>query len=288
MQKITSSVLAITMAMLVGMGTFVPSALAEEENPYANDFPSYEEWVENPRNGAAAIPNDRMRMQEYERQKQAYRPKFSDRLKQENPRALETIKESEKGVFATGNKQQRSIEEMPRVAVMYVNNAKTTYDEQIDSLIVENLTKCIDADTYQYIDGTPYIEILKKFGIVDLTTAERSDILDAFAGEDVDYVVFMQINPFLRKDKMTFFTVGKEMTADVPFKIIDVLNNRYLYSGRFTEVAKDSSMLGGIGNKSVALKSVVSVNEQIASVLSARLPKDKPVFIKRSRISIAK
>lgn len=145
---------------------------------------------------------------------------------------------------------------MPKVAVMYINNSQTTYNDEIDQLVLNNLAKAVDYDTYQYIDGKPYIERLSKIGIVDITTAERADIIDAFEGEDIDYAVFVQIDPFIRKDKVTFFTVGKEMTANVPFKIIDVKNNKYLYNGKFTEIAKDSSMIGGIGNKSVSIEAI--------------------------------
>ena len=167
---------------------------------------------------------------------------------------------------------------MPKVAVLYVNNAKTSYDDEIDQLLLGNLAKCIPSSKYQYIDGTPYLERLNKIGIVDLTTAERADIVEAFSGDDVDYVVFMEIEPFIRKDKLTFFTVGKEMTATLPLKVIDLLNNRYLYNGKFVEKATDSSMMGGIGNKSVSNKALMKINEQVASVLSVRLPAEKPIM----------
>lgn len=65
------------------------------------------------------------------------------------------------------------------------------------------------------------------------------------------------------------------MTANVPFKIIDVKNNKYLYNGKFTEIAKDSSMIGGIGNKSVSIEAIEKVNEKILSVIDVRLPKEK-------------
>lgn len=168
-----------------------------------------------------------------------------------------------------------NLENMPKVAVLYINNSQTTYNDEIDEIMINMLKDIVDYDTYQYIDGAPYIERLSKIGIVDITTAERADIIDAFEGEDIDYAIFLQVDPFIRKDKVTFFTVGKEMTAFVPFKIIDIKNNRYLYNGKFTEIAKDSSMLGDIGNKSVAIKALTAVKEKIASVIDVRLPKTK-------------
>ncbi len=142
---------------------------------------------------------------------------------------------------------------MPKVVILYVNNAKSTYDDEVDKKIKTNLEKAISPEKYLIIEGAPYIEKLKKAGIVDIATAERADIIAAFAGEDIDYVVFLEVQPFIARDKMTFFTIGKDITATVPFKMIDVVNNKYLYNGKFTEKASDSSALGGIGNKSVAM-----------------------------------
>lgn len=141
------------------------------------------------------------------------------------------------------------------------------------------MEKCINDDKYIYINGEPYIEKLNKVGIVDITTAERADIVDAFEGEDVDYVVFIEVQPFVARDKITFFTVGKDITTTVPLKIIDLINGKYLYNGKFTEKASDSTMIGGIGNKSVAMKALNKINEQITSVLIARLPEEKPVAV---------
>ena len=161
---------------------------------------------------------------------------------------------------------------MPKVVILYVNNAKSTYDDEVDKKIKTNLEKTISPEKYLIIEGAPYIEKLKKAGIVDIATAERADIIAAFAGEDIDYVVFLEVQPFIARDKMTFFTIGKDITATVPFKMIDVVNNKYLYNGKFTEKASDSSALGGIGNKSVAMKALDKINGQINATIAERLP----------------
>lgn len=173
----------------------------------------------------------------------------------------------------------KRMENMPKVAVLYVNNAETTYNDKVDGVVLGNLEKCINDDKYIYINGEPYIEKLNKVGIVDITTAERADIVDAFEGEDVDYVVFIEVQPFIARDKVTFFTVGKDITTTVPLKIIDLVNGKYLYNGKFTEKASDSTMIGGIGNKSVAMKALNKINEQITSVLTVRLPEEKSVAV---------
>jgi len=166
-------------------------------------------------------------------------------------------------------------EEKPQVAVLYVNNAKTTYDADVDSSILNNLAKCINPQKYVYVNGTPYIEKLKKAGIDDISMAERADIVEAFSGEGIDYIVFVEVQPLTRKEKMSFFTYGIDITAIVPFKVIDLVNGKYLYNGKFSEKASDSTAFGNLGNKAIALKAIGKINQQIATVLSSRLPAGK-------------
>ncbi len=192
---------------------------------------------------------------------------FSERL-------TERLNGGEKAEIKSA-RQTAKLENMPKVAVMYINNSQTTYNNDIDQSILKNLAKAVDCNTYQYIDGKTYIDSLNKIGIADITTAERADIINVFKGDDIDYAIFLQVDPFIRKDKVTIFTVGKEMTAIVPFKIIDVKNNRYIYNGKFTEMAEDGSVFGDVGSKSVALKALEKVNEKAASIIDTRLPKTK-------------
>ena len=58
----------------------------------------------------------------------------------------------------------------------------------------------------------------------------------------------------------------------MPIKIIDVKQNVYIYNGKFTEIAKDSSAVGGIGNKSVALKALRHTLEKMNAVVAERMP----------------
>ena len=119
------------------------------------------------------------------------------------------------------------------------------------------------------------MEKLAKIGFVDISSAERTDIVDAFAGDGVDYCIYLEVQPFVARDKVTFFTIGKDMTTSVPFKMIDLVNGKYLYVGKFAEKASDSTMIGGIGNKSVAIKALDTVGQKIASIIDVRLPKTK-------------
>lgn len=100
-------------------------------------------------------------------------------------------------------------------------------------------------------------------------------------GENIDYAVFVEIQPMVRKEKMHFFNYGIEMTTQIPFKIIDVVNNKYLYNGKFVEKGEDSTSFGGLGNKGVVLKALEKANQQMGIVLESRLPETKAVKVEK-------
>lgn len=160
-----------------------------------------------------------------------------------------------------------------RVGVVYVNDAHTTFDKRIDKFVLKNLHECIPSPYYQYIDGESFKNKLLRYGLQDLATAERIDIMDALAGENLDYLVYMEIQPVSTKSKATVFSKGKSAIVTAPFKIIDFRNNRTLFNGKITEQGKTTVMMGKIGNKSVVLEGVKRVNEQVKDILSQRLPK---------------
>lgn len=167
------------------------------------------------------------------------------------------------------------MDRLPKVAVMYVNNSQTDFYKAIDKEIMKNFKVILNPYVYQFIDGTPYLEALADMGIEDLTTAERADILDAYEGSDIDYIIFLQIEPMLRKDKVTTFTKGKEMTAVAPFKILDLKNRKALYNGRVTRVGDRSTVFFKLGNKSVALEAIELINDKVNYEIKKRLPKYK-------------
>lgn len=171
--------------------------------------------------------------------------------------------------FAAGDEAKKP--EKVSVALMFVNNAKTTYDNELTEKMMKNFSEVLD-NSYNVIPGQRFIELLYKTGISDIATAERGDILDVFKGETIDYVLFAELQPFVRKERYTFFTQGIDMTAVIPVKIIDLKTGKYLYNGKFTEFASDSTMLGMVGNKSVSLKALDKVIEKINPVIKVRLP----------------
>ena len=125
---------------------------------------------------------------------------------------------------------------------------------------MKNFKVILNPYIYQFIDGTPYMKQLAEMGIEDLTTAERADILDAYEGSDIDYVIFLQIEPMWRKDKVTTFSKGKEMTAVAPFKMLDIKNRKALYNGRITRVGETSTMFFKLGNKSENITVIISIS----------------------------
>lgn len=162
-------------------------------------------------------------------------------------------------------------ESKKKIALLFVNNAKSTFDAELNTMVTDNFDAILKPK-YEVLPGAKYVELLNKVGIADITTAERADIMSVVKGEDVDYIFFAELQPFVRKEKITYFTYGLDMTAIVPVKIIDVKQNVYIYNGKFTELAKDSSAFGGIGNKSVALKALRATLDKMNSVVAARLP----------------
>ena len=164
---------------------------------------------------------------------------------------------------------------LPKVAVMYVNNAQVDFYKDVDEEIMDNFKQILDPYKYQFIDGTPYVEALAEMGIEDIVTAERADILDIYEGSDIDYIIFLQLEPMLRKDKVTTFTKGKEVTATAPFKILDVQRKKALYNGRITRVGDKSKAFFKMGNKSVTLEAVELINEKVNYEIGKRLPLTK-------------
>lgn len=163
----------------------------------------------------------------------------------------------------------------PKVAVLYVNNAKSTYDDAVDKEIFKYLNAALPEQIYDLVDGAPFLEKLNQMGYMDLSMAERTDYVEAFAGTDVDYCLYLEIQPFVARDKVTFFTIGKDITTAVPFRIINLGTGRYIYTGKYTEKASDSTVVGGIGNKSVALKAIGHVGEMLMVEIQNRLPKTR-------------
>ena len=178
--------------------------------------------------------------------------------------------------YNAGDKGAAAIER-PKVVILYVNHAKSTYDDAVDKEIFKYLNAALPEREYELVDGEPFIEKLNNMGYMDLSMVERADYTDAFAGENIDYCIYLEVQPFVARDKVTFFTVGKDITTAVLFRMVNLGTGRYIYNGKYTEKASDSTMIGGIGNKSVALKAIDSVGEKMLAEIKERLPKERSI-----------
>lgn len=156
------------------------------------------------------------------------------------------------------------------VVTIYVNNAKSTYDDEITKKMTERFNAKLTK--YDVYPGEKYIQKLNKIGVTDITVAERSDIVQVFAEDGIDYVVYAEVQPPIFKHWISLFNQGVAATVTIPVKIIDVKGNRYLYNGKFTEQADNSSMLGGVGTKAAVLMAMDKIFVNSDEVLVDRLP----------------
>ncbi len=160
----------------------------------------------------------------------------------------------------------------PRVGVLYVNHAKSTYDGAIDRKLLKNLKKTLSTK-YEFVRADA--KRLEDLGMTDLAMAERRDIIDAFRNERFDYILCLEVEPLIRKERVSVFTTGIDITVTVPFKLIRVAEDRYLYNGKFVELQSDSTFIGSVGNKSVTLKALNKVNKKINQVLREKMDAGK-------------
>ena len=159
------------------------------------------------------------------------------------------------GVQGSDKVSQEQGGKLPRVAFLYVNNAKTDYDAEIDAKILEHMKK-VAAGRWILVAGDAYKDKLAAMGIQSVTMAERADILAVTKDSDADALLVVEIEPFTVRDVMTFFTVGKKVTTSIPVKAIDRHTGLYLYNGKFVEMGQDNTMIGALGNKSVSMKAL--------------------------------
>ena len=159
---------------------------------------------------------------------------------------------------------------LPRVMVLYVNNAKTDYNAEIDTKIMDHL-KQLATNRWVLVPGDLCKDKLASMGIQSFTMAERADILSAAKDSETDAILLVEVEPFNVRDVMTFFTVGKKVTTSIPVKAIDKNTGLYVYNGKFVEMGQDNTMVGGIGNKSVIMKALDQFLVKFDDTIPAKL-----------------
>lgn len=160
----------------------------------------------------------------------------------------------------------------PTVAVLVVNNAKTTFDADLTNKVTTGIMTKLTG-LYQTVPGDVCLEKLAKAGITDIATAEKEDLARVLGADGIKYVVYAEIEPFVRKERFMAVSYGLDMTAVVPFRIIDLYNNENIYNGKFVEQARETAVIGfGIKNKTAAMQALDKVMFKISEALTARLP----------------
>jgi len=158
----------------------------------------------------------------------------------------------------------------PVVVTIYINNAKSTYDDEITKKLADRFNAKLTS--YDIHSGEKFIEKLNKMGVTDITSAERADIVGAFNGESVDYVVYAEVQPPIINSWRSMFNIGIKATVTIPVKILDIKNNKYLYNGKFTDQADNSTMFGGVGTKAAVLSAMDLVLVKTDEILTNRIP----------------
>ena len=204
--------------------------------------------------------------------------KWDDRDIVERIRAVGNTPASQKKTDKIFDRQMKqagphATDSRPVVAIVYENNAKTKYDKTIDKKLFEYLDAAMPVRTYDLVDGRDCKAKLADNGIEDIADAERADIIDALAGSGVDFFLYLGVNPVQVKDKGSLLAAGKIANTSLPFRIVDINNNKYIYTKTYTESAKTMSAIGGVGSKSVTLEIITRVGKQIQNVIETRLPK---------------
>ncbi|WP_018704493.1 hypothetical protein [Anaeromusa acidaminophila] len=144
---------------------------------------------------------------------------------------------------------------LPRVAILYTNNAKTEYDTDIDAKIMSHLKK-LAVNRWVLVPGEIYKDRLAAKGIRNVSMAERTDILAVGQEGDADVLLLIEVEPFSVQDRVEFLAVTKAVTTSIPVKAVDRNTGTYLYNGKFNETSRDAEFLGGPGFKTVLLKSL--------------------------------
>lgn len=93
---------------------------------------------------------------------------------------------------------------------------------------------------YNFFVDQRHLDLIHDSGLYDLVTAERADIISFFQGEDIDFIVVMTVLP----NKQNGLVMFSPFTNSLQLKIIDIANNKYLYSGVLSYTSRWASAGG--------------------------------------------
>jgi hypothetical protein len=163
------------------------------------------------------------------------------------------------------------------VAIVYINRAKSSFDDVLDDHIMKLLHKRVDG-IYTVVSENKIKETLFKNDAIP----SASSVIETAKNDKIDYFVYLQLQPFARKEKVAIFRYGKEMTATVILRIYNGSTGICLFDKTYNakgtddqaQVFLEDSIVAwmSIRSKNVGLAAVDEVLYQAGEAISVRLP----------------
>lgn len=127
--------------------------------------------------------------------------------------------------------------EKPNIAVLYYDNLNShkTIKSQSKSFYINKITEKFSQDYAITFDDQNIVR-LNNAGITDPTTAERGDIIPVFKDDNLAYLIIIDMMPRIKFNGKT--------TSSQYLKIIDVINNKSLYNGKFQYPSRYAASMG--------------------------------------------
>ncbi|MDR3560756.1 MAG: hypothetical protein P4N59_04850 [Negativicutes bacterium] len=134
------------------------------------------------------------------------------------------------------------------IVFIYSNNMGKTdlsqsYQKDIKTDIQNRFLKTFESN-YNVIPGDDYLKKMNDAGMTDLSTAERTDILEYFKDSGAAYIVIFETLPMNKENNSFGLVVDMSITSFSHLKFIDVKQNKYLFNGKFSYRTKWGSPFG--------------------------------------------
>jgi hypothetical protein len=120
-----------------------------------------------------------------------------------------------------------------KTILFYYNHADTQYNSDIDKKIIHNLEDKFPA--LGIIDGDQFADRFNKIGISNVLFAEKQDFINAVKYQNIDYIMVVELRPFIIKNKTKLLSTDQKVSGSFLFKFFDVKHEQYLYSGIIDE-----------------------------------------------------
>lgn len=172
-----------------------------------------------------------------------------------------------------------SIQETGKTTVfpIYINNAKSSFDKDLEQKLVKDIDTVL-AQNYTVVKNEKYKEEFKKNGIIDLSKAERFDIVEVFK-DKADFVVVLEIEPIINESSSSLLSKSVTSKGSLQLKIVDIINKKYLVNERISYKDKKSQIsvsyldLIDIKKKPITMKNFKKILKQASDKIVTTIPK---------------